>query len=329
MTTLAPALEAFFTERLMTQRRASAHTIAAYRDCFRLLLGYLQHHTGTAPSRLHIADLDATVITAFLEHLEHDRANSVRTRNARLAAIRSFFRFAALRYPEHAGQIQRVLAIPDKRADRGLVCYLTAPEIDALLAAPNRTTPAGRRDHTLIALAVQTGLRVSELTGLHLADIHLDTGAHVRVHGKGRKERSTPLTAHTVTLVRNWTREHVGQPTDALFPGRGHRPLSPDAVQRLLAKHAATASIRCPSLRAKHVTPHVLRHTAAMALLAAGVDPVVIALWLGHERLETTDIYIHADLSIKERALARTTPPNTPPGRYRATDPLLTFLERL
>jgi integrase/recombinase XerD len=329
MSTLAPALEAFFTERLMTQRRASAHTIAAYRDCFRLLLGYVHDRTGKTPSRLQIVDLDTTMITAFLEHLERDRNNSVRTRNARLAGLRSFFRFAALRYPEHAGQIQRVLAIPDKRTDRGLVCYLTAIEVDALLASPNRTTPAGRRDHTLIALTVQTGLRVSELTGLRLADIHLDTGAHVRVQGKGRKERSTPLTAQTVTLLQNWMIERGGQLTDPLFPGRGQRPLSTDAVQRLLTKHATAASDSCPSLRAKHVTPHVLRHTAAMSLLAGGVEATVISLWLGHERLESTDIYIHADLSIKERALARTTPPNTPPGRYHANDTLLAFLERL
>lgn len=329
MSKLAPVLQSFFTDRLATQRRASPHTVAAYRDSFRLLLGYVQTTTGKAPSCLQIEDLDVSVITAFLDHLERERANTPRTRNARLAALRSFFRFAALRHPEHAWQIQRILAIPDKRSDRGIVCYLTGPEIDALLASPDRTTWAGRRDHALIALAAQTGLRLSELTGLCCEDVQLGTGAHVRSRGKGRKERSTPLTAQTAAIMRTWMRERGGQPNDPVFTSRRKGPLSPDAVQRLLAKHAATAGQRCPSLHAKHVTPHVLRHSAAMALLANGVDATVIALWLGHERLETTDIYIHGDLSIKERALARTAPANTPPGRYRPPDTLLAFLEHL
>ena len=252
MSALAPALEAFFTQRLMSQRRASPHTVAAYRDSFRLLLGYLQRQTGKAPSCVQIEDLDAAVITTFLYHLERDRANSARTRNARLAALRSFFRFAALRHPEHAGHIQRVLAIPDQRVHRGPVDYLTAPEIDALLATPDRSRPAGRRDHALIALAVQTGLRVSELTGLCCGDVHLGTGAHVRAHGKGRKERSTPLASQTVAVLRTWMRERNGQPTDPLFPGRGNGRLSPDAVQRLIAKHAATACHQCPTLQRAH-----------------------------------------------------------------------------
>jgi integrase/recombinase XerD len=329
MTALAPTLEGFFTDRLAKQRRASTHTVAAYRDSFRLLLDYLQRRTGKAPSRLQFEDLDAEVITAFLAHLEDDRANSVRTRNARLAALHTFFRFAALRHPEHAWLIQRVLAIPYKRAGIGIVPFLTEPEVDALLCAPDRSTRIGRRDHALLVLALQTGLRVSELTGLRCGDVELGTGAHVRTRGKGRKDRCTPLTADTVAVLGTWMREQARQPTEHVFPGRGNATLSSDAVQRLITKHTTVAAMRCPTLQGKHVAPHVLRHTAAMTLLAAGVDQTVIALWLGHERVETTDVYIHGDLTIKERAIARTAPPGTRPGRYKAPDPLLTFLEGL
>jgi len=329
MTALAPTLEAFFTDRLAKQRRASPHTVAAYRDSFCLLLGFLQHHTGNAPSRLQLEDLDAELITAFLAHLENNRANSVRTRNARLAALHSFFRFAALRHPEHAWLIQRVLAIPQKRAGKGIVPFLTEAEVGALLAAPDRSTRIGRRDHALLVLALQTGLRVSELTGLCCGDLELGTGAHVRTRGKGRKDRCTPLTAQTVAVLATWMREHDRQPTDRVFPGRRNATLSADAVQRMISKHTAAAATRCPTLHGKRVAPHVLRHTAAMTLLAAGVDQTVIALWLGHERVETTDIYIHGDLTIKERAIARTAPPGTRPGRYKPPDPLLAFLEGL
>jgi site-specific recombinase XerD len=329
MTVLAPTLEAFFTDRLLTQRRASPHTIAASRDTFRLLLGFLEQHTDTAPSRLRLDDLDADTITQFLAHLERDRHNSARSCNARLAALRSFFRFAALRHPEHAGLIQRVLAIPPRRAIKTIVAYLTGTEVDALLAAPDRQTPAGRRDHALLLLTVQTGLRVSELTGLRCGDVRPGAGAHVRSHGKGRKDRATPLTPQTARVLTAWLRERGGQDHEPLFPGRRNEQLSSDAVQRLISKHAAAASKECPTLRTKRVTPHVLRHTAAMNLLAAGVDQTVIALWLGHERVETTDIYIHGDLTIKEAAIARTAPHGTPPGRYKPKDPLLAFLERL
>jgi len=329
MTALAPTLEAFFTDRLANQRRASPHTVAAYRDAFRLLLGFVQHRTGKPPARLNIEDLDAEVITDFLAHLEHDRANSARTRNARLAALRCFFRFAALRHPEHAWLIQRVLAIPPKRTGKAIVAFLTETEVEALLAAPDRATRAGRRDHALLLLALQTGLRVSELTGLRCGDVQLGTGAHVSTTGKGRKDRCTPLTAQTVAVLGEWLRERNAPPDGPLFPGRRDARLSPDAVQRMIAKHTAAASTRCPTLRAKPVAPHVLRHTAAMTLLAAGVDQTVIALWLGHERVDTTDIYIHGDLTIKERAIARTAPRGTRPGRYKAPDPLLAFLERL
>lgn len=329
MTPLAPVLEAFFTERLARQRQASTHTISAYRDTFRLLLRFAKQRTGKAPSALDLADLDAPMIGAFLDHLENERGNGVRTRNARLAAVHSFFHYAALEHPEHAELIQRVLAIPHKRLERALVSFLTPEEVDALLASPDRSTWLGRRDHTLLAVAVQTGLRASELVGLDCGDVVLGTGAHLRCSGKGRKERVTPLTAPNVGVLRAWLKERRGQPADPLFPTRRGGSLSRDALRRLVAKHAAEAAKRCPSLADKRVTPHVLRHTSAMQLLHAGVDTSVIALWLGHEGVETTQIYLHADLALKERALARTAPRDVTPGRYRAPDALLAFLEGL
>jgi integrase/recombinase XerD len=329
MSSLAPTLQAFFTDRLTRQRHASPHTIAAYRDTMRLLLEFAAKRTGQRPSALQIDDLDAPLIGSFLDHLERKRANSIRTRNARLAAIRSLFRYAALRHPEHAATIERVLAIPPKRFERALVTFLTEPELDALLAAPDRTTWTGRRDHALMLLAAQTGLRASELTALTRADIHLGTGPHVTCLGKGRKQRITPLTAPTVAVLRTWLAERAGQPGDPLFPTGTGRPLSRDAIERRLTKHAAAAATACPSLAVKKVTAHVLRHTAAMRLLRAGVDTSVIALWLGHEQIDTTQIYLHADLALKERALARTTPLNGKPGRYRPPDALLAFLETL
>ena len=329
MTALAPTLQAFFTDRLARQRQASPHTIAAYRDTWRLLLGYASAQAGRQPCQLDLTDLDAPPIGRFLDHLEADRGNSARTRNARLAAIHSLFRYAALRHPEHAEVIARVLAIPPKRYDKALVTYLTEPETTALLAAPDRSTWAGRRDHALLLLAAQTGLRVSELTGLTCGDVHLGAGAHVSCTGKGRKQRITPLTSGTVAVLRTWLAERGSQPSQPLFPARAGGRLSRDAVERRLAKHTATAAARCPSLNAKTVTAHTLRHTAAMRLLHAGTDTSVIALWLGHEQAETTQIYLHADLALKERALARTKPPDAKPGRYRPPDQLLAFLEAL
>lgn len=329
MTSLAPTLQAFFTERLLRQRRASPNTVAVYRDTFRLLLEFVQTKIGKAPWQLDFQDLDAPLIGGFLEHLEKNRTNGVRTRNTRLAAVHSFFRYAALLHPDHAALIQRVLAIPHKRFDTRLVSFLTRPEIDALLQSPDRSTWTGLRDYVLLLVALQTGLRVSELTGLRRSDVHLGTGAHVRCHGKGRKERCTPLTAQSVAALRLWLKARTGRPEDPLFPSRTGGSLSRDAVERLLLKYAATAQQRCPSLRDKRLSPHVLRHTAAMTLLQAGVDSAVIALWLGHEGIETTQIYLHADLSLKERALARTAPLHTTPGRYRAPDKLLAFLESL
>jgi integrase/recombinase XerD len=294
-----------------------------------LLVGFAHTRTGKQPCRLDLADLDAPLIAAFLEHLEHERGNSVRTRNARLAAVHSLFRYAALRHPEHAALIQRVLAIQPKRSDRALVSFLTEPEIDALLAAPDRSTWIGRRDQALLVVGLQTGLRVSELIGLSCGDVQLATGAHVRCHGKGRKERATPLTTTTAGVVRSWLTERQGGPTDPLFPTRTGGRLSRDAVERLLRKYAAIAAQNCPTLHNKRLTPHVLRHSAALQLLRAGVDPTVIALWLGHADVRSVNAYLNADLTIKERALARTTPPNLKPGRYRPPDPLLRFLEEL
>jgi site-specific recombinase XerD len=278
---------------------------------------------------LDLTDLDAPLIGAFLDHLETERGNSVRTRNARLAAIHSLFRHAALAHPEHAQSIARVLAIPPKRFDRALITYLTEPEVDALLAACDQTTWTGRRDHTLLLLTVQTGLRISELTGLTRADVHLGPGAHVACHGKGRKDRITPLTSGTVSALRAWLDEQPGDPRDPLFPtSRGNR-LSRDAVEHRVTHYAARAAQACPSLRGKAITAHVLRHTTAMRLLHAGVDTSVIALWLGHESVDTTQIYLHADLKLKEKALARTKPPNGRASRYQPTDQLIAWLEAL
>jgi len=319
MSTLAPTLEAYFTERLIGQRHASPNTVAAYRDAWRLMLRFVCDRTHKQPCQLDLADLDAPLIGAFLDHLEADRHNSPRTRNARLAALRSFFRFAALRHPEHAALIARVLAIPSKRCDRAEVSYLDQAEADALVAAPDRRTWTGRRDHALLDVAIQTGLRVSELTGLRN-----------QCWGKGRKHRCTPLSKQTVAVLRVWMQERQGQPGDALFPTRRGTPLTRGAMASLVTKHATTAQRRCPSLHTKRSTPHVLRHTCAMNLLQSGVDVTVIALWLGHERAETTArIYLHADMSIKERALARTAPLDTKPGRYQPTDQLLAFLDTL
>jgi integrase/recombinase XerD len=329
MSALAPTLQAFFTQRLTSQLHASVNTVAAYRDAWRLLLRHAQDRAGKQPCQLDLADLDAPFVAGFLDHLQQDRGNSVRTRNARLAAIRSFFRYAALCHPEHADLISRVLAIPAKRAQRNELCYLSQPEADAVLAAPDRDTWTGRRDHALLDAAIDTGLRVSELAGLRNRDVELGTGAHLNCLGKGRKRRRTPLRKQTAAVLAVWMQERGGGPGDPLFPTRRGTQLSRGAVGRLVARHAATATSRCPSLRAKRITPHVLRHSCAMSLLAQGVDTAVIALWLGHERVETTQIYVHADMSIKERALARTAPPNTTPGRYQPPDSLLAFLTSL
>lgn len=329
MTALATTLQAFFTDRLARQRQVSPNTLAAYRDTLRLLLVFAADKKGKGPSKLDIGDLDAPLIGAFLDNLEHQRKNGARTRNARLAAVRSLFRYAALRHPDHAALIERVLAIPSKRFDRRLVTFLTEPEIRALLVAPDRSTWTGRRDHALFSLAAQTGLRASELIGLRCADVHLAAGAHVSCEGKGRKQRITPLTSGLVSTLRVWLVERAGLSDAPLFATRSGKALSRDALEHRLAKYVQMAGDVCPMLMQKSVTMHVLRHSAAMRLLHAGIDTSVIALWLGHENIETTQVYLHADLAIKERALARTRPAETRSGRFRPADKLLAFLEAL
>lgn len=329
MSAIASTVQAFFTQRLVKERHASPHTIAAYRDTIKLLLRFAAARCGREPSMLDIVDVDADTIAAFLDHLQTDRGNSARTRNARLAAIHSLYRYAALRHPEHAQDIQRVLSIPPKRTDRALVTFLDQPEIDALLAAPDTSTWTGRRDRALLLLAVQTGLRASEITTLNVDDIQLDGASHITCQGKGRKQRITPLTRTTAAVLRVWLDERAGSSDDPLFPTIRGRRLSRDALEHRLQVHLTKASKQQPSLREKNVTLHTLRHTAAMQLLHAGVDTTVIALWLGHERVETTQLYLHADLKLKEKALARTKPPGAKPGRYRPPDTLLAFLEAL
>jgi site-specific recombinase XerD len=329
MTLIAPTLQLFFTDRLAQQRQASPRTIAAYRDALKLLLAFVHQQSGKTPDRLDWDDLDATVISAFLHHLEVARHNSVRTRNVRLTAIRSLFAYAALRHPEHALLIQRVLAIPPKRFDKRIVTFLTPPEVDALIAAPDPSRWEGRRDRALMLLAIQTGLRVSELTGLNCGDLTLGVGANVCCEGKGRKQRAVPLTGPVEALLRAWLTERAGLPSDPLFPTRTGRRLSRDAVALRVSTHAAIAATRCPSLHGKPIHPHVFRHTCAMSLLQAGVDTSVIALWLGHAGVRSTDAYVHADITIKEKALALTTPATARPGRYHPPDKVLAFLESL
>lgn len=325
----ATMLERFFTQRLMQQRQASAHTIASYRDTFRLLLEFVQRRLHKAPSALALEDIDAPLVTAFLEEQEQVRGVAARTRNLRLTAVHSFFRYAAFEMPSHSAHIQRVLAIPAKRFTRALVPFLSRQEVDALLAAPDPRTWSGRRDHALLLLAVQTGLRLSELTGLRREDVYFGAGAHVRVIGKGRKERCTPLSKSTRAVLAAWVREVPQAGDQPLFPNARGGRLSAHGLQYVLHKHVAAAAGQCSSLKNKRVSPHVLRHTTAMDLLQEGVERSVIALWLGHESIETTQVYLDANLALKQEVLDRTTPPNGRPGRYRPDDRLLAFLKGL
>lgn len=331
MTLLAGSLQAYFTDRLIRQRAASPNTISSYKLTFRLLLVFASQRLHVAASRLDIAELDAPLITAFLDHLEHDRHNCVTSRNNRLAAIHSLFGYLALHHPEHAASIRRVLAIPPKRTERNLVTYLTDPEAEALLAACDQARWTGRRDHAMFALTIQAGLRISELVALNRADLTFGVGANVRTRGKGRKERRTPLISTTIAILKAWLAGNPGDPADPLFATSTGRRLSRDAIEHRLAQHVMLAAEHCPSLGNKHVTPHTLRHTAAMRLLLAGNDITVIALWLGHEQIATTHLYLHADMSHKQQALERTRPLSMSGsrGRYQPPDALLAFLEAL
>jgi site-specific recombinase XerD len=326
---VAPTLQGFFTDRLLRQRQVSPRTIASYRDSLRLLLDYVLTTKGIRPERLDWADLDPQTITAFLHHLEHERHNTPRTRNLRLTAIRSLFSYAALQHPEHADLIRRVLAIPPKRFDRPEITFLTSAQLDTLLAAPNQDRWEGRRDRALLTITAQAGLRVAELIGLDCGDITLGTGANVRCYGKGRKHRAVPLNSITSGVLNGWLIERHGQRDQPLFPTRTGRRLSPDAVERLVRVHAGTAATTDTAFPADTVHPHVLRHTCAMNLLQAGVDTAVIALWLGHADIRSTTAYLHADMTIKERALQRMTPAAAPPGRFKPSDKVLAFLDAL
>ena len=326
---LPSLLQSFFTDRLFRQRRASPNTIAGYRDSFRLLLHFAKERLGKAPSNLMIDDLNVSFISDFLDDLESRRKNSARTRNIRLAAIHSFFQYVALEEPAHALLCQRILAIPTKRHERRPIEFLNPEEIDALMAVTDCSSWIGRRDRTMLLLTVQTGLRVSELIGLSCQDIVLGTGAHVHCQGKSRKHRCTPLRPETAKMLDAWLRERHGCPEDPLFLSTRGGKLSRDAIERLITKYTALAAQTCASFKRKKVSPHVLRHATAMDLLQNGVDRAVIALWLGHESVETTQIYLHADMKLKEKALSRTPPLGVKPGRYRPDDQLLAFLESL
>jgi site-specific recombinase XerD len=330
VTPLPALIERFFTQRLIHQRGVSLHTVASYRDTFRLLFRFAQKTLHKAPSSLELTDLEAPFIIAFLDDLEASRAATTNTRNLRLTAIRAFFRCVAFEEPAYSAQIQRILAIPGKLCEKREVHFLSRAEIEAILATPDRTNWLGRRDYTLLLLAVQTGLRLSELTGLDRDAVTLGAGAHVFCTGKGRKERRTPLTNHARVALKAWLNEPFRRNTTALFPNIHGGRLSPDAVQFLLAKYVKSARERCPSLKQKRITPHILRHTAAMELLQAGVDISVIALWLGHESIQTTQIYLHAHIALKIAALAKLKslePQRT--ARFEPRDKLLAFLDAL
>jgi site-specific recombinase XerD len=327
---LLPSLvQQFFTDRLCTQMNASPNTIAGYRDTFRLLLRYASEKTGKPPTKLALDDINVEFVADFLSNIETQRGNSARSRNTRLAGIRSFFRFVAMSEPQYMLHCQKILAMPAKRYVRRTVEFLDRDEIDALLCAPDRSTRTGRRDHAILLVALQGGLRASEIIGLRCSDIVFGTGSHIRCEGKGRKHRTTPLRRDTVKVLEAWLKERKGTDADPLFPSiRGTR-LSRDALEDIVSRHVLTASKSCPSLAGKRVSPHVLRHSTAMELLHHGVDQTVIALWLGHENIETTQVYVHADLRLKEKALARITATAANPGRYRPDDKLLAFLESL
>ena len=327
--TFSALVQKFFTDRLYNQIEASPHTVASYRDTFRLLLKFAGEKTGKTPTRLSVDDLDFEMIGGFLDDIENTRKNSARSRNTRLAAIRSFFRFVAIHEPAYMLHCQKILSLPGKRYVRRNVEFLNAQEMQALLNAPDRSTWIGLRDYTVLTVALQTGLRASELVNLRCCDVILETGAHVRCEGKGRKHRATPLRHETVAVMKNWLKKRRGSDLDPLFPTMRGDKMSRDALEHLVKRHIKTASKSCSSLIGKRISPHILRHTTAMDLLHHGVDQAVIALWLGHESIETTQVYIHADMKLKEKALAKMSNQSIKSGRYKPDDKLLSFLENL
>lgn len=329
MNALAINLQTYFTTFAHTQRDLSANTISSYRDTWRMFLKYLTATLTVPTAELDFDAINATNVTGFLDHLEHERGNSPRTRNARLTAIRSVLGRALPDHPEHAATITQVLAIPPKRATRAVIEFLAPGEVDALLAAPDTTNWTGRRDHALLFLAVQTGLRISEICSSAIDDVHLGIGPNIACTGKGRRQRVTPLTRATVDIMTAYLAERITRPGSALFCGPHGQPLSRDALEHRLAKHLTTTTTTCPSLAGRHVTMHTLRHTAAMSLLAAGVDVSVIALWLGHADTHSTDAYLHADMSIKQAAIDRTRPPDVKPGTYQPEPDILAWLTAL
>ena len=328
-TLIAPLLQYFFTEHLCAHKQVSPRTIISYRDSFRLLLRFLQTRTGHEPSTLTVSDLDAPAILAFLESLEAERSNAVCSRNARLSAVRSFFRVVALRDPASVGIVARVLSIPVKRTEKRLVGYLPRPEIDALLAAPDQTGWLGRRDHALLLTMYNSGARASEVTSLRRGQVHFDTTTYLQLHGKGRKERTVPLWPKTARVLQQWFHEREIGPDGVVFPTVRGTPLSSDGLDHLVQQAVRRAGEACPSLLKKRITPHLVRHSTAMHLLQAGVDITVIALWLGHESIETTHIYLEADLALKERALEKVAPVQGAVKRFKADDALLAFLAKL
>jgi integrase/recombinase XerD len=323
-------LQDFFLRRLIEQRGVSARTVESYRDAFELLLAFAERRTGKHASALSLTDLDAPLVLDFLDHLESERGNGARTRNVRLAAIRSFMHYASVRDPASLPIAGRVLAIPPKRFDQPVLGYLTGEEINAILAAPDRSTRGGHRDAVLLATMYNTGARVSEITGLCVRDVLLDRQTAVLLHGKGRKERAIPLWNSTASELRGWLRRIDNDPAAPVFPNRAGKPLARSGVRDRLDRAVSIAAQRCPTLQGRRVSPHTLRHTCAMHLLQSGVDLAVIALWLGHADPATTHQYLEADLATKEAALQRMTPPDQPPAtRYQAGDKLLAFLDGL
>lgn len=328
-TSLGPLLQQFFMERLINQQHASSRTVSAYRDCFRLLLGFAERRLHRRPADLALEDLHAALILQFLDYLEKERHNCIRSRNARFAAIRSFMHFAAYKEPSALAIIQSVLAIPMKRFDRPLIGFLTRAHIEAIIAATDAATPAGRRDRVMFATLYNTGARVSEVIGMRVDDLILDTSPAVRIQGKGRKERTVPLWASTASQLRRWIRERHAMPEQPLFPNRTGGALSRTMVTERLQLAVQGAASQHPELLRRPISPHLFRHSIAMHMLQAGVDITVIALWLGHENPSTTHMYVEADLAMKERALHSVQPPTTKSTRYRPPDRVLQFLQSL